>query len=563
MSGLTAEVEQPCTNGSTVWTEVTISLIRNRIGSVSYVLGISRNISERKRAEQALLDSEKRYRRLVESVTDYIYTVRVENGRPVETTHSPGCLAVTGYRPEDYAREPLLWHRMIHEEDRETVSEQSARILARDTVSTFEHRIVHRDGSVRWVKHTPVPRYDGKGGLIAWDGLISDITERKNLEEQLRQAQKMEAIGQLAGGIAHDFNNILSAIIGYGTLLQMETEKDDELRASIDPILDAADRAANLTHSLLAFSRNQLLKTEPVDLNDIVRHVEKLLSRIIGEDIELRTRLREEPVMINADRGQIEQVLMNLATNARDAMSRGGAFVIETDTSQLQEHPAESAGTLKPGWYAVLSVSDTGMGMDEATQKKAFEPFFTTKESRKGTGLGLSMVYGIVQQHHGSITLRSEQGKGSLFKLHIPLLNPKEAARPLRMDAHEAVPRGSETVLVAEDDDAIRELSQTVLTASGYHVIEARNGEEAVEQFRKYKDGIRMVLLDMIMPKMSGREAYEEIRKIGGDVKVLFVSGYTADKVRGGDALPGNAVILNKPVLPRQLLKKIRDLLDS
>lgn len=563
MNGMTAEVEQPRKNGSTVWTEATINLIRDQSGSLSYLFGVSRDITERKRAEEALLDSEKRYRHLVESVTDYIYTVRVENGRPAETTHSPGCLAVTGYRPEDYASEPLLWHRMIHEEDREAVSEQAERILSGEPVSSFEHRILHKDGSVRWVKHTPVPRYDEKGVLIAWDGLISDITERKRLEEQLRQAQKMEAIGQLAGGIAHDFNNILSAIIGYGTLLQMKTEKEDRLRANIDSILNAADRAANLTHSLLAFSRNQLLKTEPVDLNDIVRHIESLLCRIIGEDIELQTKLEKEPVIINADRGQIEQALMNLATNARDAMSRGGTFAIETDTMELNELPEQSPGTLKPGSYAVLSVSDTGTGMDGETQKKVFEPFFSTKEQGKGTGLGLSMVYGIVQQHNGSITLWSEPGKGTLFKIFIPLVSTKETAGSLSTDPQEAAPRGTETVLVAEDDDAIREISQNVLTESGYRVIEARNGEEAVEQFRKYKDSIKMVLLDMIMPKMSGREAYEEIRKIGGDVKVVFVSGYTADKTRSGGALPGKAVLLNKPVLPRQLLKKIRDVLDS
>ncbi|OGW41604.1 MAG: hypothetical protein A2010_18535 [Nitrospirae bacterium GWD2_57_9] len=563
--GTPLEVEQPCKDGSTVWTEVTANIVRDCRGQPSAILGVSRNITERKRAEQALVESERRYRRLVETVTDYIYAARVENGEVAETTHSPGCTGVTGYGPDDFRADPLLWRRIIHEEDRQRVIEQLACLLRNEPAASLEHRVLHRDGSVRWVKHVAVPRQDEQGLLTAWDGLVSDITERKKLEDQLRQAQKMEAIGQLAGGIAHDFNNILSAIVGYGTLLQMKTEADDPLRANIDPILDAADRAANLTHSLLAFSRKQVLKPEPVDLNAIVQHVQRLLSRIMGEDIALTTRFWSDRVVVNADRGQIEQILMNLAANARDAMPNGGSFVIDTNNEELGEMTVLNQGAVTPGRYAVLTVADTGTGMDEATQKKVFDPFFTTKEPGKGTGLGLSMAYGIVKQHNGFITVASEPGRGTEFRIHLPLLDraveAEEPAEPAVFPG--PAPSGTETVLVAEDDDTLRQLSQTVLKESGYRVIPACDGQDAVLQFRENAENIKIVLLDMIMPRMNGREAYEEIRKIDENVKVLFVSGYTADKENNREGFLDKLPFLNKPVLPRDLLKKVREVLDS
>jgi PAS domain S-box-containing protein len=559
------EVEQPCKDGSTVWTEVSTSVVRDGQGRPTAILGISRNITERKRAEKALLDSEQRYRHLVEAVTDSIYSARVENGRVVETVHSPGCRSITGYGPERFASDPLFWHQVVHPEDREAVEAHMGGLLEHKAGGSFEHRIVHLDGSIRWIKHTTAPRYDEQGKLAGWDGLILDITARKKLEEQLRQAQKMEAIGQLAGGIAHDFNNILSAIVGYGSLLQMRIGTDDAQRTNIDQILDAAERASNLTHSLLAFSRKQVLKQEPVDLNGIVRRVEKLLRRIMGEDVDIRTRFWLDKAVVNADRGQIEQVLMNLAANARDAMPRGGSFLIETNRAEVDEAFLHASGIGRPGTFAVLSVSDTGIGMDEATRKKVFEPFFTTKEPGKGTGLGLAMVYGIVEQHQGFLTMESEPGQGTSCRIYVPLLDPALESVMLgrRREPAAPPPTGTETVLVAEDDDCLRELSGTLLRESGYTVIPARDGQEAVDLFREHAGTIKMVLLDMIMPKMSGRDAFQEIRRINADVKALFLSGYTADNIAENDGLIRQADLINKPVVPRDLLTKVREVLDA
>jgi PAS domain S-box-containing protein len=377
---------------------------------------------ERRRMEDSLRRSEERYRRLVESVTDYIYTVRVENGRLVKTTHGPGCVSVTGYTSEEYEADPFLWYRMVHEGDRDAVIEQANRILSGEVVKPIEHRITHKDGSIRWVRNTPVPRHDEHGRLVAYDGLVSDITERKHLEEQLMQVQKMDAIGRLAGGIAHDFNNFLTAIIGYGNVLRMKTREDDPLRGYINQILALSEKAANLTQSLLAFSRKQIMNPRLINLNDIVKGIEKLLMRFIGEDIKLETSFYEGELTVMADPGQLEQVLINLATNARDAMPDGGSLTIKTEPVRVDEEYAKHHLFERIGMYALISVADTGTGMDEKTKEKIFEPFFTTKELGKGTGLGLSIVFGIIKQHNGYIDVHSESNKGTTFKIYLPLM---------------------------------------------------------------------------------------------------------------------------------------------
>ncbi|HSN68146.1 MAG TPA: PAS domain S-box protein, partial [Thermoanaerobaculia bacterium] len=361
-------------NGSPVPVLYNATVYRGADGEVSGVFAAARDITMLRKAEQALRDGEERYRILVESVTDYIYTVRVEDRRPVSTEHGPGCVAVTGYHPEEYAADPFLWYRMIYEEDRPAVEAQAARILAGETVDPVEHRVRHKDGTLRWVRNTPVPRYDAQGALVSYDGLISDITERKRLEEQLIHSQRMEAIGRLAGGIAHDFNNILSAVIGYGQLISMKMRENDPLRENVQHLLDAADRAANLTHSLLAFSRKQIINPVDVELNEIIPRTGKFLRRIIGEDIDMQIVFRKERITVHADSGQLEQIFMNLATNARDAMQRGGRFVIEADTVELDEPFIRAHGYGRRGWFALVSVSDTGAGMDAAVQKRVFEP---------------------------------------------------------------------------------------------------------------------------------------------------------------------------------------------
>ncbi len=392
-------------------------------------------------------------------------------------------------------------------------------------------------------------------------GTFQDISERKKLEEQLRQSQKMEAIGTLAGGVAHDFNNILTAIIGFGTMAQNRIKDDDKTMKFIKEILVSAERAAELTHSLLAFSRKQTITLKRVDLNDIVRKVNKMFVRVIGEDIKLTIMLINRELAVMADRGQIEQVLMNLVTNARDAMPDGGELTIQTgmvnvDSSYAEEHLFENTGM-----YAVLTVSDTGMGMDQKTRENIFEPFFTTKEVGKGTGLGLAMVYGMVKQHGGDINVYSELCKGTTFRVYLPMINNTAEEEP---ESAQPAPLGrGETILLAEDDPQVRKVTRMYLQEFGYKVIEAENGEEAAKRFVENKDTIAIVLLDVIMPVKNGRDAYEEIKKLGPDVKAIFMSGYTDDVISRKGILEEGFDFVSKPINPATLMRKIREALDK
>jgi len=414
------------------------------------------------------------------------------------------------------------------------------------------------DGRV-WDLRT-VPIKDAQGKVISVIELARDITEHRKLEDQLRQAQKMEAVGQLAGGIAHDFNNILTAIIGYGNLLQMKMDEDGPLRTYVDQMLASSERAANLTQSLLTFSRKQIINPRPVNLNNIIKGVEKLLLRIIGETIEFKAIVADETLTVMADSGQIEQALINLCTNARDAMPRGGLLTIETGAVEIDEEFTKAHAYGTPGVYAVISVADTGGGLDEKTRQKIFEPFFTTKEMGKGTGLGLSIVYGIIKQHNGYINVYSELGKGTTFRIYLPLV--KLAISEEKPVEVVSVKGGTETIMVGEDDAEVRKLTKTVLEEFGYRTIEAVDGEDVIEKFNEDRNSIKLIILDIVMPKKSGREAYEEIRKIAPDMKVIFTSGYTADLVHKKKILEEGLEFISKPVSPRELLKKVRDVLD-
>jgi PAS domain S-box-containing protein len=389
---------------------------------------------------------------------------------------------------------------------------------------------------------------------------FKDMTEYKILEKQLIQAQKMEAIGQFSGGIAHDFNNILTAIIGYGNLLKIEVSQD-HLKTYIIRILKSAQRAANLTKSLLAFSRGQIITFRPVNLNEIIRGVENLLTSLMGEDIEIATTLSNKYLTVMADSGQIEQVLMNLATNARDAMPEGGKFIIRTDHMELDNEFIRVHGFGQTGMYAVITVADTGQGIDEMTKEKIFEPFFTTKEVGKGTGLGLSMVYGIIQQHEGFIDVQSESGKGTTFTMYLPLVvAPVEETIPF---IETITKRGHETVLVAEDDPHVRELTKEVLEGYGYKVLDATDGENALHVYHNNKDHIGLLLLDIIMPNKNGKEVYDVISQERPDIKVLFISGYDEDVIYSKGLLDTGTKYLSKPLSPDELLYKVREVLDK
>jgi PAS domain S-box-containing protein len=403
---------------------------------------------------------------------------------------------------------------------------------------------------------------DETGNIKSIIEVINDITEKTNLEAQLRHSQKMEAIGTLAGGVAHDFNNVLSAVIGYGYLALLKMGPDDPLREDIENILEGADRAAKLTKDLLVFSRKQICEKGPVDLNEIIRHVEKFLTRVIGDDVICKVALHGEPIVVLADTHQIEQVLMNLATNARDAMVKGGHIIISSEPVSVKKSFITRHGYGKSGKYALLTFSDTGEGMVDETRRKIFDPFFTTKESGKGTGLGLSVVYGIVKQHEGYINVYSEPGFGTSFKIYLPIISSEAGEEEKAYE--ESIPsHGTETILLAEDDETMRGLVRILLEKQGYRVIEAADGADAVKRFMEYRETIDLLLFDLIMPKMNGKDAYDEIKQWRPGLKVIFASGYAPDIVREKMCFEPGIVMISKPINSYALLKKIRTLLDE
>jgi two-component system NtrC family sensor kinase len=417
--------------------------------------------------------------------------------------------------------------------------------------------ITSQTGEAHWVHADKLPIRDQDGNIIGIIAFAMDITEKRQLEDQLRQAQKMEAVGQLAGGIAHDFNNILTAIIGFCHLLKMQTQQNTEAQEYINDIHKSANRAAELTQGLLAFSRKQVLNIQPVNVNEIIKNIKKILRRVIGEDIALITELFNEDIVIMADKSQLEHVLINLATNARDAMPKGGTLTIGTSTVRIGE---ERIGE-KPGSYALITVSDTGMGISKEIQARIFEPFFTTKELGKGTGLGLATVYGVVKQHEGFINLYSEPGAGTIFKIYLPLYAGQTAEITGESRSH--YKGGNETILIVEDEPFVRKVIKGILHDAGYSVFEAADGDEALDVFKENPGKIQMVILDVIMPKRGGREVYEELKRTSPEIKVLFMSGYSGEVLSRSGILDEQLNFISKPVEPDQLLIKIREMLDA
>ncbi len=513
--------------------------------------------------EDTLRKSEEEHRMLIENINEIIYMVSIgEDPLKGRVDLVSGQVKnIIGYGQEDFLKDPELWFRIIHPDDAPVVSRFAPGLIEKQEKTTRYYRIRHKEtGEYRWLEDKVIPIIDDKGHITGLFGVARDITERKRLEEQLLHSQKMEAIGQLAGGVAHEFNNILTAIIGYGNILLMKMKGDDPLRHNVEQILASSERAAGLTQGLLTYSRKQITAPRPENLNDMVKKTEGLLLRIIGEDIELRTVLSGEELTVMADRGQMEQVLMNLATNARDAMPDGGSLTISTELVEIDMEFINIHGYGEPGMYALISVADTGIGIEKKMMEKIFEPFFTTKEIGKGTGLGLAMVYGIIKQHDGYINVYSESGKGTTFKIYLPVIKAK--IREKESSIIQLPIGGTETVLVAEDDKALRKLIKTVLGEFGYKVIDAVDGEDAVEKFMENKDRIDLLVFDVIMPKKNGKEAYEEIKKINPMVKALFTSGYTSNIIHKKGILEEGINFILKPVSPKELLRKVREILD-
>jgi PAS domain S-box-containing protein len=513
------------------------------------------SIREREGAEVALRNALAYNRSLIEASLDPLVTINADGtitdvNSTTEKATGFSRRELIGTDFSEYFTEPEKARRGYQQ------------VFSEGTVHDYELEIRHRNGEVTPVLYNASVYRNEAGDVVGVFAAARDISERKKLEDQLRQSQKMEAVGLLAGGVAHDFNNLLQAIIGYGHLLLMKMGESDPLKLDVDMMLAAADKATDVTRSLLAFSRKQVMNPQPVNLNERISHMEKFLARVIGEEIRISTVFREEPLYVNVDSVQIEQVLMNLATNARDSMPRGGILSIATESVEMDAHFIKVHGYGEPGWYARISLGDTGTGMDAATVKRVFEPFFTTKEFGKGSGLGLAIVYGIVRQHNGYIDLDSEPGKGTTFRIYLPLM--KAAPAEAQVFSHPPQPeRGTETILIAEDDQHARMLLKELLTAFGYAVIEAADGEDALEKFIGNRDRIHLLLLDMIMPKKRGNEVYDEIRKKGCTVKAVFLSGYPADVVHGNQLLEQGLDLIIKPVSPRNLLMKIREVLDG
>jgi signal transduction histidine kinase/ActR/RegA family two-component response regulator len=424
-----------------------------------------------------------------------------------------------------------------------------------------------KDGTLYRQDATISPVRDELGQIVSFVSVGRDVTREIELEEQLRQSQKMEAIGQLAGGIAHDFNNLLTAILGNSEMLLGATDKNDERRADLEEIRAAGTRAAALTRQLLAFSRRQVMEPAILDLNEVVVNVTKMIQRLIGEHVELALDLAPDLGQVNADPGQLEQVVLNLAVNARDAMPAGGKLLIETSHAELDEEYVRAHAPLQPGHYVMLAITDSGQGMDEETRSRIFEPFFTTKESGKGTGLGLSTVYGIIKQSNGHVWVYSEPGQGTTFKVYLPRVQmPQGEATVREHDQREgqlATQNGNETALLVEDDDSVRAVVRRTLESNGYDVIEAHSAAEAARLAQHHSGPIDFLITDLIMPETSGQDLAQTICALRPGVKVLYMSGYSDKAVLQQGMLSSDMDFLAKPFTQEMLLAKVRQVLDS
>jgi len=561
-------------------------VLRDALGAGQLLRGSLIDITERRRAEEGLRESEARFRLMAENATDMI-SRHAPDGTVLYA--SPSCLRLTGYLPEELVGRQAF--DFVEPADHATVRTFFTSIVEGEDVRSTQFRIRHKAGLPLWLEISARTIRDPRTGAVREiQASTRDISERKAVEEQLRteervvalaltaaedanealrstqaqllQAQKMEAIGRLAGGVAHDFNNLLSVILCYASITAKAPGVTGAVLEGLDEIRKAGERAAELTRQLLAFGRQQIIVPRVLDLNEVVRAFENMVCRTIGADIDVSLRLSERLGACRADRGQIEQVLLNLAVNARDAMPYGGMLTIETLNIDLDASYAATHADVVPGRYVMLAVSDSGVGMDDATRGRIFEPFFTTKEQGKGTGLGLSTVFGIVKQSGGHVSVHSELGRGSTFKIYLPTVDA-----PVDVDVRQSpVPTrdaGTETVLIVDDDAPVRTVMRAALERRGYRVLEASNASEALEIIGTHVAPIHLLISDIVMPKVSGRQLADKVVALRPTVKVLYVSGYTRNTVAHNGVLDEGIAFLSKPITPEALARKVRDVLDA
>jgi len=510
------------------------------------------------RIRRRLLDHEEMFRLITENAADMIAVVSAEGQR---LYNSPSYYKVLGYTAEDLIASSGF--EQIHPEDQPRVRQASEEARTHGVGRRIEYRVRHKDGNWRNLESTASAIRNAAGEVDKLVIVNRDITDRKRLEEQFRQSQKMEAVGRLSGGIAHDFNNLLGVMIGFCEILQEQVMQDPVLSDSVSEILKAGKKAAALTRQLLAFSRQQVLEPTVLELNRTISEIEKMLNRIIGEDIELATTLDSTLRRVKADEGQIEQVILNLAVNARDAMPDGGKLLIETKNIQIDERFAASFPyPVKAGAYVLLSVSDSGMGMDSTTQAHMFEPFFTTKEKGKGTGLGLATVYGIVKQSGGYIDVASELGRGTTFKIYLPRVD-QEATPQIRKTQDRQFTGTGKTLLIVEDEESLLKATCRLLEGFGYNLLQATCGADALRISEHYSHKIDLILADVVMPGMSGPELIEQLKEKRPDIKVVYMSGYTGQAVGRSEVFSPNAPFLLKPFSRADLGKKLSAALDG
>ena len=543
-------------DGSPVWILANMNLVETDDEEAGpSVISTTLDITERKRSREELRESQQRFAAFMRHLPGVAF-MKNRQGQYVFCNEAAQGLFDRG--PEHFVgktdREvwPAEYAERLVANDREVI--RTKKLM--ETVET----VPHQHGVHQWLIYK-FPILDENDEVQFIGGVGIDITERRQLEDQLRQSQKMEAIGRLAGGVAHDFNNLLTVISGYGHMIMRDLPHDDPLRSCVEEVLKAASRATSLTNQLLAFSRRQVIQPKVLDLNSLVANMDRMLRRVIGEHIELETVLSPGLGSIKADAGQLEQVIMNLAVNARDAMSEGGKLSIRTSNVEIKRASRLHAD-VRPGSYVRLTMADTGKGMDAEIMVHLFEPFFTSKETGKGTGLGLSTVYGIVKQSGGEIVVESEPGHGATFNIYLPrisdLAKVKQSGGPVS-----AVRSGTETILLVEDELGVRQLVREMLHRLGYKILQASGGAEAIRLFEQHQGSIDLLLTDVIMPQMSGRELAERLQALRPSLKVLYISGYTDDMLAHHGVLESNVFLLQKPFAPDELAIKLRELLDA